>query len=165
MGEQEEQETKKEEMDMSRVSQTFYELRESDKLEALCRLIDVEEDFYGLVFCRTKRDVDMINENHRGMVLIGGSFINYNTFQHAKKMGVSGIVTGGFDYTDLSLILGYSLGVAITGSEKIGPSLIITEGFGKISIANRTYELLSKMESPSNTICFMRFLLIFISLY
>jgi hypothetical protein len=66
-----------------------------------------------------------------------------STFEHAKKMGVSGIVSGGFDYTDLSKILGYSLGVAITGSENIGPSLIITEGFGKIGMAVRTYELLS----------------------
>jgi hypothetical protein len=58
-------------------------------------------------------------------------------------MGVSGIVSGGFDYIDLSKILGYSLGVAITGSENIGPSLIITEGFGRIGMADRTYELLS----------------------
>ena len=30
----------------------------SSKFDALCRIIDIEEDFYGLVFCRTKRDVD-----------------------------------------------------------------------------------------------------------
>ena len=53
------------------------------------------------------------------------------------------IISGGFDYLDLSNILGYSLGVAITGSENIGPSLIITEGFGKIGMAERTYKLLS----------------------
>jgi len=90
--------------------------------------------------------IDMINEDHEGMILLGGSFINMNTFNHAKKMGVVGIVSGGFDYTDLSKILGYSLGVAITGSEKIGPSLIITEGFGRIGMAARTYALLSSNE-------------------
>jgi hypothetical protein len=88
----------------------------------------------------------MINESHKGMILLGGGFINLNTFNHAKKMGVAGIVSGGFDYTDLSKILGYSLGVAITGSEKIGPSLIITEGFGRIGMAKRTYALLSSNE-------------------
>ena len=88
----------------------------------------------------------MINESHKGMILLGGGFINLNTFNHAKKMGVAGIVSGGFDYTDLSKILGYSLGVAITGSEKIGPSLIITEGFGRIGMAERTYALLSSNE-------------------
>jgi len=86
---------------------------------------------------------EMIQEKHKGMVLVGGSFISMSTFQHAKNMGVAGIVSGGFDYPDLSQILGYSLGVAITGSEDIGPSLIITEGFGRIGIADRTYELLS----------------------
>ena len=90
--------------------------------------------------------VDMINESHKGMILLGGGFINLSTFNHAKKMGVAGIVSGGFDYIDLSKILGYSLGVAITGSEKIGPSLIITEGFGRIGMAERTYALLSSNE-------------------
>jgi hypothetical protein len=85
----------------------------------------------------------MIQEKHKGKVIVGGSFLTKDTFEHARKIGVAGIVSGGFDYTDLSKILGYSLGVAITGSEKIGPSLIITEGFGKIGMAERTYELLS----------------------
>jgi transcription antitermination factor NusG len=86
---------------------------------------------------------EMIQEKHKGKVIVGGSFLTKDTFEHARKIGVAGIVSGGFDYTDLSKILGYSLGVAITGSEKIGPSLIITEGFGKIGMAERTYELLS----------------------
>ena len=86
---------------------------------------------------------DMIKDNHKNKILIGGSFLKMSTFKHAKEMGVSGIISGGFDYLDLSKILGYSLGVAITGSEKIGPSLIITEGFGRIGMADRTYKLLS----------------------
>ena len=68
---------------------------------------------------------DMIDESHKGMIILGGAFMNMDTFKHAKEMGVAGIVSGGFDYTDLSKILGYSLGVAITGSEKIGWSLIL----------------------------------------
>jgi ATP-dependent RNA helicase DeaD len=38
--------------------QIYFEVRESDRFEALCRIIDIEEDFYGLIFCRTKVDVD-----------------------------------------------------------------------------------------------------------
>lgn len=95
---------------------------------------------------------DMIHEEHRGMVLVGGSFLSLNTFQHAKTIGVSGIVSGGFDYREMSEILGYSLGVAITGSEKIGPSLIITEGFGRIDMAERTYNLLSSNEGKLSAI-------------
>jgi transcription antitermination factor NusG len=90
--------------------------------------------------------IEMINESHKGMILLGGSFMNLDTFNHAKEIGVVGIVSGGFDYPDLSKILGYSLGVAITGSEKIGTSLIITEGFGRIGMAERTYALLSSNE-------------------
>ena len=57
---------------------------------------------------------DMIHSSHKGKVLVGGSFLRMSTFEHAKKMGIAGIVSGGFNYMDLSKILGYSLGVAIT---------------------------------------------------
>ncbi len=40
--------------------QIYYEVQASDKFEALCRIVDMEDDFYGLVFCRTKIDVDSI---------------------------------------------------------------------------------------------------------
>ena len=91
--------------------------------------------------------MDMIHDNHKDKVLIGGSFLTMSTFKYAKEVGVRGIISGGFDYLDLSKILGYSLGVAITGSERIGPSLIITEGFGRIGMADRTYKLLSSNAS------------------
>ena len=94
----------------------------------------------------------MIEVEHKGKIIIGGSFLNLQTFKKAKEVGVAGIVSGGFDYTDMSEILGYSLGVAITGSEEIGPSLIITEGFGQISMADRTYELLKSNEGKFGSI-------------
>ncbi|NLK06209.1 MAG: DEAD/DEAH box helicase [Spirochaetales bacterium] len=40
--------------------QIYIEVRESDKLEALTRIIDMEESFYGIVFCRTKVQCDEI---------------------------------------------------------------------------------------------------------
>ena len=73
-------------------------------------------------------------------------FINLDAYEKSKSVGVAGIVSGGFDYNSLSDILGYKLGVAITGSENVGPSLIITEGFGEIAMAKRTYELLHSNE-------------------
>jgi len=42
------------EMVPSKVEQLYYSVRESDKPEILCKLIDSAEDFYGLVFCQTK---------------------------------------------------------------------------------------------------------------
>jgi len=43
--------------------QVYFEISPSDKFEVLCRIIDVEEEFYGLVFCKTKLDVDGVANN------------------------------------------------------------------------------------------------------
>ncbi len=40
--------------------QIYFEVEEGDKLEALSRIIDMENDFYGLIFCHTKVDTDRI---------------------------------------------------------------------------------------------------------
>jgi ATP-dependent RNA helicase DeaD len=48
----------KQRLTTSLTEQIYYEVKAADKFEALCRIIDIEEDFYGLVFCRTKNDVD-----------------------------------------------------------------------------------------------------------
>jgi len=42
--------------------QIYIEVREQDKLEALCRVIDIDPYFYGLVFCRTRTDTTNIAE-------------------------------------------------------------------------------------------------------
>jgi len=49
---------KKQPLTTSLTEQIYYEVKASDKFEALCRIIDITENFYGLVFCRTKNDVD-----------------------------------------------------------------------------------------------------------
>src|SRR5262249_1573653 len=49
---------------------------------------------------------------------------------------------GGFDDRDLRELLGRDLGVAITGQEDLGITLVLTEGFGRIGMAARTWELL-----------------------
>ena len=41
-------------------NQIYFEVRESDKFDALTRIIDVEPEFYGIVFCRTKLDCDAV---------------------------------------------------------------------------------------------------------
>lgn len=40
--------------------QIWLEVRASDKLEALCRIVDSEDEFYGLVFCHTKIETDAV---------------------------------------------------------------------------------------------------------
>ena len=86
---------------------------------------------------------ELINETHQGKIIVGGSFISLNTFKKAMSLKVAGVVVGGFNYYDLEEILGYTLGVAITGSEEIETSLIVTEGYGNIKMSKRTFDLLS----------------------
>ncbi|MCL2688281.1 MAG: DEAD/DEAH box helicase [Chitinispirillia bacterium] len=38
--------------------QIYYEVAQHDRFEALCRIVDMEENFYGIVFCRMKTEVD-----------------------------------------------------------------------------------------------------------
>lgn len=48
---------------VSQTDQIYFEVSLADRFEALCRIIDIEDAFYGLVFCRTKLDVDAVS-NH-----------------------------------------------------------------------------------------------------
>src|SRR4030066_500 len=43
---------------VTEIKQVFYEVRDADKINALSRLIDVEDPKLAIVFCHTKRDVD-----------------------------------------------------------------------------------------------------------
>ncbi len=94
----------------------------------------------------------MIKPEHKDKILIGGSFINSETLKKAAKLGVSGIVVGGIDDEDLRNFLGYDIGVAITGSEEIGTTLMITEGFGRMKMAKRTFQLLCKQQGKRASI-------------
>jgi ATP-dependent RNA helicase DeaD len=40
--------------------QIAYEVEERDRFEALCRIISIEGGFYGIVFCKTRADVDNV---------------------------------------------------------------------------------------------------------
>jgi hypothetical protein len=86
---------------------------------------------------------DPIVPEMRGAVVVGGARVTAEALARGAAVGVSAIVTGGIDDQDLRDFLGYDLGVATTGSEKAGLTLIITEGFGDIAMAARTFELLT----------------------
>lgn len=60
MGEYELVAVKKEQMTTTQTEQIYFEVNERDKFEALCRIADIEPDFYAIVFCKTKYTVDTI---------------------------------------------------------------------------------------------------------
>lgn len=77
-----------------------------------------------------------------GKVLVGGSLIRAAGLAKAAAARAAAVVTGGILNQDLREYLGYDLGVAITGDERVPFTLILTEGFGEIPMAARTFDLL-----------------------
>jgi len=89
-------------------------------------------------------DAGNLDESLKDKIVVGGSMITSAAIDKAIKLGVKGIIGGGLNDKDLKEFLGYDLGVAITGNEDKGITLIITEGFGEIGMANGTFELLKR---------------------
>ena len=93
-----------------------------------------------------------IGESAKGKVLVGGSHVSTKVLRHAIQLGARAVVVGGFDDHDLREFLGYDLGVAITGSEEKGITLVVTEGFGEIPMAGRTFDLLKQCEGKKASV-------------
>ena len=88
----------------------------------------------------------LIDKNCKDKVVVGGSLVTADAIKKAISVGAKGIVVGGFSDKDLRDFLGYDLGVAITGSEELGITLVITEGFGQINMAEKTFHLFKSKE-------------------
>lgn len=93
-----------------------------------------------------------IKDDDRGCILVGGALVTAAALEKAGEVGVAGIVCGGVLDKDLRDYLGYEIGVAITGHEDISLSLVVTEGFGKIPMAEKTFALLKKLEGQTASI-------------
>jgi hypothetical protein len=89
---------------------------------------------------------DLITADMKGAVVVGGARVTEEAIERARSIGVAALVTGGVDDRDLETFLGYTLGVAITGHERVGLTLVVTEGFGEIAMAERTFTLLASRE-------------------
>lgn len=87
-----------------------------------------------------------IPQDCRGKILVGGSLVTDEVVKKAVARGARGIIVGGINDWDIRKILGYDIGVAITGSENIGITIVITEGFGQMAMAERTFNLLKSRE-------------------
>jgi len=85
----------------------------------------------------------LITPEMKDKVIVGGSLVTAAALKKAIEVGAKGIVVGGFDDKDLRDFLGYDIGVAITGSEDKGITLVVTEGFGEIAMAQKTFDLLT----------------------
>ena len=114
-------------------------------------IFGVGGEAYGTLRLVAKTPDDDLTEAHitpdlKGCVVVGGRRVTGAAVRRAISVGAAAVVAGGIDDHDLREILGYDLGVAVTGNEKLGTTIIITEGFGDIAMARRTFELLKSHE-------------------
>jgi hypothetical protein len=91
-------------------------------------------------------EASAITPAHKGQVVIGGARATLGALRRAIEVGAAGIVCGGFAYQDVKELLGYDVGVAITGTEDLPTTLVVTEGFGDIAMARATFELLTSLD-------------------
>ena len=114
-------ETKRKSISDNLVDQIYFEVQQRDKFEALCRIVDVEDDFYAIVFCRTKVDVDSIARKlaDRGYAAdaIHGDIVQakreqiLNKFK-AKKLRIlvaTDVAARGIDVNNLTHVINYAL--------------------------------------------------------
>ncbi len=95
---------------------------------------------------------DRIDDTCKDKIIVAGAFIRMEAINKAIKVGAKAIITGGIDDQDVKHLLGYDLGVAITGHENIGLTIVCTEGFGKIDMAQKTFDLLKQFEGFKTSI-------------
>ena len=95
---------------------------------------------------------DLITTAMKGCVIVGGARVTAVAIEKARTVGAAAVLAGGIDDQDLKKLLGYDLGVAITGSERIGLTFIVTEGFGEIAMAERTFKLLASREGDAASV-------------
>jgi len=101
----------------------------------------------------------LLTAAHRGKIVVGGSNVSGAALRKAEEVGAVGIVVGGVIDRDLIAYLraalkqpDFDIGVAITGHEAIPFTLILTEGFGTINMAERTFALLRSLEGKTASI-------------
>lgn len=89
---------------------------------------------------------DMITEDCKDKIIVGGSFATNEALARALEVGVRGIVTGTVNYFNLTQSLGVKLGVGITGQEDIDMTVILMEGFGHLNMRREAWETLASLE-------------------
>jgi hypothetical protein len=97
-------------------------------------------------------DAPLLTGDLKGKVVVGGSLVTAAALRRAAEAGAAAIVVGGIIDTDLIAYIGHDLGVAITGQETVPFTLIMTEGFGAIPMADRTWNLLSRLQGHAASV-------------
>jgi ATP-dependent RNA helicase DeaD len=111
----------KQEITNINIDQSYFEVPDRDKFDALCRVLDVEEDFYGIIFCNTKAEVveiaNHLNDKGYSTDALHGD-IQQNLREKVvkqfktNKYGVlvaTDVAARGIDISDLTHVINYGL--------------------------------------------------------
>ncbi|MGP1458714.1 MAG: DEAD/DEAH box helicase [Treponema sp.] len=103
------------------IDQKFWVLRENEKIDALVRLIDIADDFYGLVFTQTKNDADFVNrlldeKGYQSAALHGDiaqsqreKILARFRSKKTRVLVATDVAARGIDITGLSHVVNYSM--------------------------------------------------------
>ena len=103
------------------IDQKYWMVKESDKIEALVRLIDMSPDFYGLVFTMTKMDADRVTREldmrgYEAAALHGDIMQNQREkvlerfrMKKTRILVATDVAARGIDISGLSHVVNYSL--------------------------------------------------------
>ena len=111
----------KQEITNVNIEQSYFEVPDRDRFDALCRVLDVEEDFYGIIFCNTKAEVVEIS-NHLNDKGYTSDALHGDIQQNLRekvvkqfktnKFGVlvaTDVAARGIDISDLTHVINYGL--------------------------------------------------------
>ncbi|MGP1508618.1 MAG: DEAD/DEAH box helicase [Sphaerochaeta sp.] len=108
-------------MTSSLTKQIYYEVYENDKFEVLRRTIDMNPNFYGLVFCKTKLQCDEIGQRlitcgynaevlHGDLAQVQRELIVHKMREHRISILVAtDVAARGIDIPELTHVINYSL--------------------------------------------------------
>ncbi len=121
MGDYELVTVKNKELTTDTIAQTYYLVPYRHRFDALCRILDLEGDFYGIIFCNTKIEVVEIT-NHLNERGYSSDSLHGDIAQNIRekvikqfKSGNSGVLVAtdvaarGIDIQDLTHVINYGL--------------------------------------------------------
>ena len=103
------------------IDQKYWVVKESEKIDALVRLIDISPDFYGLVFTMTKSDADRVTREldlrgYEAAALHGDIMQNQREkvlerfrMKKTRILVATDVAARGIDIKDVSHVVNYSL--------------------------------------------------------
>lgn len=87
-------------------------------------------------------DAANLDRDHAGCVVIGGSLVTGEALRRAADLGLAGVICGGVHDRDLEAFLGQETVLADTTSLAPPLTLVITGGFGRVTMAREIFDLL-----------------------